>query len=293
MTFDVMLPFYGRFDHLQLAVESVLSQTHEDLRLVVVDDVYPDLAPGEWVRSLGDPRVEYVRNEVNLGVSRNYLSCVDRMRSDYSMLMGCDDVMLPRFLERVHELVAEHPGVDVVQPGVRVIDGDGGATDPLADRVKRLVSPRGPRPVLLSGEPLARSLAFGNWTYFPSIVWKVETIRSIGFRAELDIVQDIGMLLDIARLDGSLVLDDEVVFAYRRHAASVSSATAVSGKRFDQERAIFEEQASLLAERGWPRAARAARRRSLSRLNALTQLPAALRAGDAAGRSALLRHALR
>ncbi|WP_306232654.1 glycosyltransferase family 2 protein [Agrococcus beijingensis] len=291
MTFDIMLPFYGRFDHFQVAVESVLAQSHRDIRLVVVDDVYPDTAPGEWVQSLGDDRVEYHRNAQNLGVSRNYLHCVDLMRSPFSMLMGGDDVMLPGFVERVLELAARFPDVDVIQTGVTVIGGEGEPSNPLADRVKTLLRPRGAKPAQLRGEPLATSLARANWTYFPSLVWRVETIRRIGFRADLDVVQDIAMLLEIARTGGSLVLDDDVHFRYRRHSSSVSATTAVSGARFDQERQVFDEAAAAFEAQGWGRAASAASRRMTSRLNAISQLPLALRAGDAAGRSSLLRHA--
>lgn len=291
MTFDIMLPFYGSVEHFKIAVRSVLAQTHTDIRLVIVDDVYPDPSAGEWAVSIGDPRVEYIRNEQNLGVSRNYLKCVGMMQSEYSMLMGCDDVMLPGFVEHVLHLVETHPGADVIQTGVRVIDGDGNASTPMADRVKAMLRPRGPKPVELTGERLAASLARANWTYFPSLVWRVETIRRIGFRADLDVVQDIAMLLDIAMAGGSLVLDDDLNFEYRRHASSVSAMTAVSGARFVQERTVFDDASARFSAMGWRRASRAARYRTTSRLNALTQLPVALRNKDEAGRGALLHHA--
>ena len=54
MTLDIMMPFYGRIDHFKLAVQSVLDQTSPDWRLVIVDDVYPDLSAGEWARSSAD-----------------------------------------------------------------------------------------------------------------------------------------------------------------------------------------------------------------------------------------------
>ncbi|MET0932688.1 MAG: glycosyltransferase family 2 protein [Mycetocola sp.] len=291
MTFDIMLPFYGSVEHFKIAVRSVLAQTYTDIRLVIVDDVYPDPSAGEWAVSLGDPRVEYLRNEQNLGVSRNYLKCVGMMQSEYSMLMGCDDVMLPGFVEHVLDLVEKYPGADVIQTGVRVIDGDGNPSTPMADRVKAALRPRGPKPLELTGEHLAASLARANWTYFPSLVWRVETIRRIGFRADLDVVQDIAMLLDIAMSGGSLVLDDGLNFEYRRHASSVSAMTAVSGARFVQERTVFDGAAAQFSAMGWRRASRAARHRTTSRLNALTQLPVALRNKDDEGRGALLHHA--
>ena len=41
------MPFYGSFDHFREAVLSVLGQSDPLWRLTIVDDVYPELAPGE------------------------------------------------------------------------------------------------------------------------------------------------------------------------------------------------------------------------------------------------------
>lgn len=289
--FHILLPFWGRFDHFRIAVESVLAQTDPTWRLTVVDDVYPDTAPGEWLQSLGDPRIEYVRNPANLGVSKNYLACVDRMRGEYSMLLGCDDRLLPGFLARVRTLIDTHPGVAIVQPGAEVIDADGRVVLPLVDRAKTLLRPRTTGgPLILQGERLAQSLLRGNWTYFPSLVWRVDLLRRYGFDPDLDVVQDLIMLLDITAEGGVMVLDNEVQFQYRRHGNSVSSATAVDGSRFRQERTLFDAQAARFAALGWRRAATAARRHWFSRFNALTRVPAAIAHRNGAGVRALVRH---
>lgn len=288
-----MMPFYGRFDHFKSAVESVLAQTDPDWRLVIVDDVYPDLEPGRWAASLSDPRIEYIRNETNLRPSKNYLKCVSLMQTEHSVLMGCDDVMLPDYVKRVKELLALFPDADIVQPGVQVIDGDGRVYCPLPDRVKALYRFNGTGARRYSGDKLATSLLRGNWTYFPSLVWRVSKLRQFGFRADLDVVQDLAMLLDITLDGGTLVLDSEIAFSYRRHATSVSAVSGPDGSKFAQERILFAEFARRCADRGWSSAARAARHHWTSRLSALSELPAAFKAGTPAGRRSLLRHALR
>ncbi|MCU1441462.1 MAG: glycosyltransferase family 2 protein [Rhodoglobus sp.] len=290
MTLDIMMPFYGRFDHFRVAVESVLAQSDPDWRLVIVDDVYPDLAPGQWADAIDDPRVTYLRNESNLGTSRNYLKCVDLMSAEFAVIMGCDDVMLPGYVARVRELLAGHPDVSVVQPGVATIDADGQRNHPLADRVKALYRPRGRGPRVYAGERLATSLLRGNWTYFPSLVWRVSELHTHGFRTDLTVVQDLAMLLDIARSGGSLLLDDETRFEYRRHASSVSARTGVDGSKFGQEATLFRESDAAFRELGWRRAARAARRHFTSRMNALSELPRAMGRDNASSRRLLLSH---
>jgi glycosyltransferase involved in cell wall biosynthesis len=288
-----MMPFYGRFDHFREAVESVLAQSDPDWRLVIVDDVYPDLAPGEWAKSLGDSRISYIRNEVNLRPSRNYIKCVGLMETEFSVLMGCDDVMLPGYVAKAKELIVAFPDASIIQPGVSVIDTDGAASDPLPDRVKRLYRFRGTGARSYSGEALATSLLRGNWTYFPSLCWRVSELREHGFRTDLDVVQDLAMLFEITKGGGSLVLDDEIVFNYRRHSASVSAVTGPDGSKFKQERTLFYEAAEACEALGWSKAARVARRYVSSRLNALSELPKAIKAGNGQGKRTLTQHILR
>jgi len=285
-----MMPFYGSFVHLREAVDSVLAQTDPDWRLTVVDDVYPDTAPGEWVAAIDDPRVRYIRNEENLRPSRNYNKSVGIADSEFVVIMGCDDVMLPGYVARVHELVKQFPRADVFQPGVSVIDESGKPSLPLADRVKGWFRFNGTGARAFSGETLAVSLLRGNWTYFPSLVWRRELLARFGFRTDLDVVQDLAMLFEITKAGGTLVLDDEVVFAYRRHSSSVSAVTGPDGSKFKQERTLFYEAAAACTARGWMKAARVARRHVISRLNALTELPGAILRGNVAGKSTLTRH---
>ncbi len=288
---DIVIPFWGDFDHLREAVDSVRAQSDGDWSLTVIDDVYPDPAPGEWVVGLGDPRITYIRNESNLGPSRNYTKGVGLVEGTFVVIMGCDDRLLPGYVERVKLLIAEYPQADLIQPGVRVIDEAGRVYLPLADRIKRLVAPKAPSPRDFSGEWIARSLLRGNWTYFPSLVWRRSWLVG-GFRPDLNVVQDLAMIMDIVLGDGTLIVDDHVVFEYRRHSSSVSAKTATDGSKYAQELTLFTELRERCAARGWRRAARTAAWHSTSRLSALSVIPAALAQRQWSGARALLKHGL-
>lgn len=288
---DIVMPFWGDFGHLREAVDSVRAQDDPDWRLIVIDDVYPDLAPGEWVRSLADQRITYLRNEENLGPSRNYTKGVGLVDGDFVVIMGCDDRMLPGYVARVKQLIAEFPRADLIQPGVRVIDEHGTVYTPMADRIKARIAPKGAGARALAGEGIAVSLLRGNWTYFPSLVWRRTWVES-GFRADLNVVQDLAKIMDIVIGDGTVVVDDAVVFEYRRHSSSVSARTAIDGSKYAQERTLFAEVQRRCRDRGWPRAARAAAWHSTSRMSAASVIPTALLRRRWDGVSALTRHAL-
>jgi len=112
----------------------------------------------------------------------------------------------------------------------------------------------------------------GDWAYFPSIAWRTEIVRDIGFRQGLDVVQDLALILDIVKRGGNMALLTDVVFDYRRHSQSDSSVRALDGRRFDEERRFFLSEAEAFDALGWSRAARFARRHLTSRLNAASLL---------------------
>ncbi|WP_210648774.1 glycosyltransferase [Nocardioides sp. SYSU D00065] len=274
---EVLVPFWGDPSHLRAAVASVQAQTDPEWRLVVVDDHYPDPSVAQFFAGLHDERITYVRNDVNLGISANFERCRQLATGDLVVFLGCDDLLHPTYVERARSVLAAFPGAAILQPGVCVIDGSGSEARPLGDRVKDLLRPRVAAPTELSGEPLATSLLRGNWLYWPSLVFRRAWIAEREFRVDQDIVLDLSFVLGVVRDGGSLVLDPEVTFSYRRHAASLSSTAAVDGSRLAEEGRYFAEVAADLAQHGWPRAARAARQRWVSRLHALTLVPGALR----------------
>ncbi len=291
---DVMLPHFGRLDLVQATVRSVLAQDDPHWRLTIVDDSgeLADEGLAAWCDALGEPRLRYRRNPVNLGINRNFQKCVSLVEHELAVIIGYDDLMLPGYVGTVRRAHEAHPGVAVVQPGVEVVDSDGEPARTLVDLSKRWIyAPRVHAPTVLGGEDLAVSLLRGNWLYFPSLCWRSEPLRRTGFREGLDVVQDLALVLDLV-LDGeSLLVDPSPCFRYRRHQASLSSAHAADGRRFDEERRFFAETADRMQRHGWSRAAGAARRHVSSRINALTLLPAAIRQRRPDGVRTLARHA--
>ena len=119
----------------------------------------------------------------------NFRRCVDLVTADRYVVMGCDDVLLPGYLAGVRALADAHPDAAVIAPGVEVIDADDHVVRPLGDRIKSVLAPSSA--TVLRGEAMATSLYRGNWTYFPSLLWRTDAVRTVGFREGLDVVLDL------------------------------------------------------------------------------------------------------
>lgn len=292
MPLDILLPFWGDPGMLKETVRSVLAQTSADWVLTVVDDAYPDPTVADFFAGIDDARVTYLRHDENVGITENYRRCVGLARHDVVVVLGCDDVMLPHYVEVVLEAHRLFPEAAVIQPGVQVIDENGTVVRTLVDTVKqRLAMPRGRGRRVVRGEMLAASLLRADWLYWPSLAFRREALVDTGFRDGLPIIQDLALVVDVVAAGGSLLLEPEICFSYRRHSASASSAKLLDGSRFVGERTYFALAARQMDELGWGRAGRAARWHLTSRLHALTLLPRTVAARNGPAVGVLVRHA--
>jgi glycosyltransferase involved in cell wall biosynthesis len=275
---DIMMPYYGDVAMMQAAVRSILAQDDPDWHLTVVDDGEAAGVP-EWFAALGDSRVSYQRNPVNLGVTGNFRKCVELAKRDRMVMMGSDDLMLPDYVSTVRRLEALAPGAGIVQPGVQVIDEAGRVIGGgLVDSAKRRIyKPKGPGPHHLRGQELAVNLLRGNWLYFPSICWRTDAVAAVGFREELEVIQDLDLIIKLVERGEELIAGDHVCFQYRRHLSSESAKQALDGSRFAEARAFFLETADYLDSIGWTEAAAVSRRHRSARLHALSLVPVALK----------------
>ncbi|WP_075204312.1 glycosyltransferase family 2 protein [Haematomicrobium sanguinis] len=278
MSIDIMMPFYGDVAYAKRAVDSVLAQTSSDFHLTILDDAYPDPAARELFSRIASQNesVTYHRHAENVGILANFQQALDHAQRDWIVIMGGDDVMKPNYVEKVLELAAGTEA-SIIQPGVEVIDSEGNLAAPLGDRIKarlRTQALKSSGTSVLSGENLATSLMSGNWLYFPSLAWRRTAMQGHRFREGFEIVQDLALTMDVVLGGGSLQVGNDVVFQYRRHGESVSSVQAADLRRYAEESNYFRTMATTFAERGWKRAARAARLHWTSRVALLSKLPA-------------------
>lgn len=111
--FSVCIPSYNAAEIIAETLESVLRQTFDDFELVVVDDCSTD-ATEAVVRSYGDPRIVFHRNDRNLGYARNIARCCALASGRFIYLLGNDDVLSPVALERARAAFELDPDVALV-----------------------------------------------------------------------------------------------------------------------------------------------------------------------------------
>ncbi|WP_426996333.1 glycosyltransferase [Pseudarthrobacter sp. N5] len=291
MPLDIFVPYWGDPGYMKETVRSVLSQDNGDWLLTVVDDAYADPAISDYMAGFDDDRVRYVRKDVNAGITENYRTCVSMATQDVMVILGCDDVLLPNYVDVILDAHRLFPEAAVIQPGVQVIDENSEVVSTLVDSIKqKIVRPRGGGRQIIAGEAIASNLMHGDWLYWPSLAFRTDKIREVDFRDGFPIIQDLALIMDMVYKGDKLLIDPAVCFQYRRHSNSASSTKLIDGSRFAGEREYFAVSAAQAGALGWHRAARSARLRLTSRAHAISLLPKAVLDRNSTAVKALVRH---
>ena len=124
---SIGLPTYNGERYLREAVESILAQTFGDFELIIRDNASTD-ATGEIARAYAakDPRIRYVRNERNVGVSQNFNATFQLATGQYFKWAACDDLIDSTFVEKCVRVLDRDASVVAAFPKTRLIGPDGG-----------------------------------------------------------------------------------------------------------------------------------------------------------------------
>lgn len=115
MKISVCIPTCNRAAHLNNCLQSLIvnkSNSKLDFQVCVSDNGSSDGTEEVVRRAQTSIEIKYHKNHSNLGIARNFLNVVDMADGEFVWLMGDDDLLLPRALEELGDLVRNHPKVD-------------------------------------------------------------------------------------------------------------------------------------------------------------------------------------
>ena len=114
---SICLPTYNRAGYLRKCIRSILAQSYADLEVIVLDNASSD-DTGAVVREFDDPRLQYHRNERNIGPFGNMNLGISLARGEYICIAHDDDAYLPDFVERVVSLLEANPSMAMAHSAV-------------------------------------------------------------------------------------------------------------------------------------------------------------------------------
>ncbi len=114
----VLMPTYKGAAYLRKTIDSILKQTFKNFELLIINDCSPDNTD-EIISSYKDPRIRYIKNEHNLGISGSSNLGFSLARGKYIARQDHDDIAHPKRLQKQFEFMEAHPEVGLCGTGFK------------------------------------------------------------------------------------------------------------------------------------------------------------------------------
>src|SRR3954452_2838350 len=123
---DVALPVYNGAQFISQTLDSLLSQTVQDIRITVVDNASEDgTADVADLVARRDSRVRVIRRERNAGAVDNFNLAIQQATAPFVMWASDHDRHDPTYVEKCLSVLEEEPSVVLCYPAADWIDRDG------------------------------------------------------------------------------------------------------------------------------------------------------------------------
>jgi len=207
---SVIMAVYNQEDFLKESIESILTQTFEDFEFIIVDDGSVD-SSANIIKSYLDPRIRYIKNDVNKGLIFSLNRAVGMVSStaDFIARMDSDDISLPFRFEKQVDFLDNNPNIDILGSAIRFF----GNEIPIQD----IYFP-------LNNNEIVPSFYFMNPIAHPTIMLRTKTILN-EYKYSLDYYKFEDYALWANMIGRAKFFNlNEVLLKYRRHFGNVTSS---------------------------------------------------------------------
>lgn len=250
---SILMPARNHAGFVDVALRSVLAQTHDRIELIVIDDGSTDGTAEAIERRLNHVtrplRVEFHR-QTNQGLGPTLSRALGMARGDFVQFLASDDALFPQMTARLASaLSAAPPDVAAIACDGYVFDGRIGPDGSGAPHTP--FARMHPAPFSRNQH---RELMVGNWFPAMGLLYRHDLLRAEGGIDPDLVYEDWGLLLALTRRYRIAQIPDRL-FLYRQHG---QNSTADPDRMYHALRALTARFPQMASARGL-RAALAAR----------------------------------
>ena len=121
----VLTTVYNGLPYLESAIDSTLKQTYSDFEYMIIDDASPDDSVAKFIESYKDPRINFIKNDKNLGVSATINKALSMIDTTYVVRLDQDDISLPKRVEEQIAFLEDNQDISIVCSWEHTIDSEG------------------------------------------------------------------------------------------------------------------------------------------------------------------------
>lgn len=226
------MPVYNGGEYLSLAIQSILSQSHRDFELLIVNDCSTDNSM-DTIQSFRDSRIVVHTNPENLGQTKSLNIGLRKAQGQYVARMDADDIASnPAWLERLLKYAAKHPEYAVVGSAAFVVNDKGNKKE-----IRRMPLKR--------HEIIFRIFFAPPMNHVSVLLQRDLILKNGGYDEDFRITQDYELWSSLIRNNFALSNIPDVLVSYRVHKNSIGSIEADKKGLAEKSETIFRNIQAL------------------------------------------------
>jgi glycosyltransferase involved in cell wall biosynthesis len=227
---SVVIPTYNCAHYLKETLQSVLAQDpgEDQMEIIVIDDHSTQDDPEAVVKEIGNGRVQFIRQDQNVGKVRNYETGLQATKGYFIHQLHGDDMVRPGFYDTMKTLLGQYPEAGAAFCRSIYIDGQGrwtGMTGMIQD---------------LNGivPDMLKKIYTEQYIQTPSIVVKRYVYENIGaFDRRLNCIEDWEMWIRLANYY-PIATTNLVLAKYRTHGQNTTQISFKDGSAISEQQLI-------------------------------------------------------
>jgi hypothetical protein len=221
-----VIPVYNAEGFLALTLESVVAQTRRPDRLVLLDNCSTDKTPeiaADFLKRYPDLNCEWLRNEKNIGGLANFNRALDFAKeTDFLHLLSADDLIAPRFFERLLPPLSKVAGRAMAYSWLQFIDQEGNKLLPVRRELK-------PDPKTVPLRKFLENQADLRHLYCQSVILKTDRLPPpIYFQSDWKQAADVVFFAEWALHCERIIEVPEPLCLYRMHPQSATGGNILN-----------------------------------------------------------------
>ena len=123
---SIGMPLYNEEFFLEKAIDSILSQDHQNFQIIIADNASNDRTEGICRKyATQDQRIKYYRNETNIGSAENFKKVVELAEGEYFVWVAGHDLWHPQFLSSCIATMSKDESIVLCHPQAIWMDTNG------------------------------------------------------------------------------------------------------------------------------------------------------------------------
>lgn len=206
---QIYITTYNRLPYLKMAISSILDQTFSDFSLYVLDNCSTD-GTEEYVKSVDDERIHYIRHDKNIGGIGNIAYAFEHSEGEYFAVFHDDDILHSTLLEEEIAYLENHGDCVAVSCLSNNIDDVGNCIKKTNEGVHQIRN--------FSGKQFFEEYMNNQKSFtFPATLYRTNFIKihKINIKSEPGPCADVVLYMDIEKEGGTITEIPKVLIDYR------------------------------------------------------------------------------